>query len=67
MLVIENIKSNYAEQYIILKGFSLNTFSNANKTLVTIGTKFLVNSHKLYLFYPLSLNVKNVAEMDSKN
>lgn len=67
MLVIENVKSNYAEHYIILKGFSLNTFSNANKTLITIGTKSLVNSHILYLFYSLSMNVKNATEMVSKN
>lgn len=37
-----------------------NAFSNASKTLYTIGTKSLVNSHILYLFYPPSMTVKNI-------
>lgn len=37
-----------------------NAFSNASKTLFTIGTKSLVNSHILYLFYPPSMTVKNI-------
>lgn len=60
MLVIENVKSNYAEPYIILKGFRRNAFSNASMTLFTIGTKSLVNSHTLYLFYSPSMTVKDV-------
>lgn len=66
MLVTENVKSNYAEPYIILKGFSLNAFSNASKTLFTIGTKSLVNSHILYLFYSPSVMSKMLTETVSR-